>query len=331
MKKLTIGMAMACGIMFTSCNVGEGENSSVVPVPTCNYIIALDGSESTMSNGYYSFSVTSSTAGTTYKISTDNLTFNNVSRSFETVETTPTALNNMMLYFTGLTSNGITGNSAITDGTFLLTYYNLPENFKSGDYFTPTVKKSDGTTSYVDGFIYYPGANYVYTPLVAGYRLGNDYMVRTFMSDAFYNGTTVTRYTNQDGMTETYTSSNILHRIIIDMSKKKACLVMYNAKFSNSPNEPEKKVIYVPDLDVRFVGSSYEITGTDITPLIPEGSDSTAPSPDTFTPQPNFIFSSFRMTMTNTWLTEAKMEYKVGNDYEGTFTGSYAVLPDVMK
>ena len=326
MKKTVFLLMASAGMLLSSCTMGSGENSRTVGYTTCNMITPLNGGEPTLSYGSYvfSFDFNAGTAG----VSTNTLMIDNKAYSFSTdpVKYTDYGYRQVIQGLTGLVNNG---NMEIKDATFMTAIPEIPENFNPTRIFTPTEKNDKGVVSYLPGTIYAPNVSSVGLMVVANYTMGNEYQVKTFTSDVFYTGDTSTSY-QVDGASQVNQTKSIVYRIIMDIEKKKAALVMYNAKFSNSPQEPEKAAIYVPGLDVNFTGNGYEITGTDIVPYMYEGS-LTMPDPDLYTKYENYKFDSFRLSTTDKWLSSVMITYKVGGVYNGSFAGKYVTIPDGMK
>lgn len=326
MKKTVFCLLSSAGILLSSCTMGSGENSRTVGYATCNMVIPTNGGEPLLSYGSYVFSFDFNAA--TASVSTNSLIIDNKTYSFTTdpVKYTDFGYRQVIPGLSGVVGNG---SMDIKDATFMTAIPEIPENFNPTRVFTPTMKDDKGTVSYLPGTIYHPNIQSVGLMVVANYTMGNEYTVRTFTPDVFYTGDTSTRY-QVDGAPQMSQTKNIVYRIIMDIEKKKAALVMYNAKFSNSPNEPEKAAIYVPDLDVKFTSGGYEITGTDIVPYMYEGSLS-LPDPDTYTKYENFKFDSFRLATTDRWLSSVAVTYKVAGIYDGSFSGKYVTIPDIMK
>lgn len=334
MKKLTLSLLALSGLLLASCNNEPGKSTATSTYATCNMIFPLTGEEGTMSAGYYTFFLDRNEGLMT--VSTDNLRFDNTDHKFASNPVTleyPTAY---QLFMTGVTADASNGVMAMSNGTFFISPYQFPNDFDPTNVFTPAYKNANGQSEYIPGTIFYPSLNGNISPLiVSNYKLGNEYMVRTFICDAFYTGDTTTSYMF-NGVLGTNSSKTTIYRVIMDIQKKKAGIVLYNAKFSAAPQEPVKEAIYLPDLDIKITTNGYEITGTDIVPLVPEGT-SYFPNPDGVTPMPSYTFKSFKMVTTNTWMTDVMMQYQVNNpmdensDYNGLFSGSYLTLPEKMK
>ncbi len=334
MNKLTLSFLALSGLLLASCNNEPGKNTVTETYFTCNMIFPLAGGEGSMSEGVYTFFLDRNEDLMT--ISTEKLKFDNTDHKFASAPVAVEYPTPYQVYLQGVTADQSTGGMLLNGGTFLISPYQLPNDFDPTSVFTPAYKNANGQAEYIPGTIFHPALSKNVSPLVvSNYRLGNEYMVRTFICDAFYSGDTTTSYI-YDGQQSTNVSKNTVYRVIIDVQKSKAGIVIYKAKFSSSPHEPLKEAIYLPDLDVKITSNGYVISGQDIVPLIPEGT-SYYPNPEGVTPMPAYTFKSFHMMTTNTWMTDVIMNYTVNNptdensSYNGLFSGSYVTLPEKMK
>lgn len=332
MKKKLIYALAGCSLLLTACNTGNGENEQTMTYPTCNFVIPKDGTTPTMSYGSYTFKSKMSASLWDMSVSTTSLSINNTARTFVTQTYPVVNVGGYKQIIKNVSSDPASGGYEISNGTFMLSAYdNLPKDFLPNKVFTPTQKDEKGKISYIPGTVFYPNMTGYISPLVvAQYDFGSEYKVKTFFCDAFYAGKTNTSYSLPNGMSGMAESEKMVYRVIMDLDKKRAGIVIYNAKFSDSDKEPEKAAIYIPGLDITFQGESYEISGKDIIPLIPEGNLPALPDPDKFTPYPTFKFNEFKMVMTNSWLTSTRMEFSVADTYKGYFSGSYVKIPENM-
>lgn len=90
---------------------------------------------------------------------------------------------------------------------------------------------------------------------------------------------------------------------------------MYNAKFSDSPNEPTKAAIYVKNLPVVFSSTGMTISGEDVIPEVLDGS--------TTTPNERYVFNTINFKTTDANLTQCEISYEVAGMYYGNFSGNY--------
>ena len=176
----------------------------------------------------------------------------------------------------------------------------------------------------ITGVLYAPSGSGGLPIVLGSYRIGHDYLVTAFTSDCTYTGTTRTTY---PGSEFGATNKLIYYRVVLDVAKSKAYVVIYNAKFSDSEREPAKPVIYLEAMDITWGNGSYSIHATDVVPKIIEDGKLTA--------RPDFTFAEFNMVPSGNWLQNAAITYKVNNtvgdraiQYEGTFTGYFAVVDD---
>ena len=149
--------------------------------------------------------------------------------------------------------------------------------------------------------------------LVMNYRLDEKYKVATFASETTYKGETTTSYPAGDG-TETFQTKDITYRVVIDIKEKKADVVLYDAQFA--PKAPKLTAIGLKGLDVTYSDGAYTVSGSEIIPLVPEGSGTST------TPYPSFVFNSFSLTTTGADLTAVKADFQVAGRFKGSFAGS---------
>ena len=151
---------------------------------------------------------------------------------------------------------------------------------------------------------------------VAKYDMGGSYRVNTFQNNTFFKGKTTTTYVDQTGVTQNYTTNDIIYRFMIDDLKTgKASLLIYNAKFSSNEREPVKEAILAEGLDVEFQASGITITGENIIPLMLESGE--------YVPVPSFTFNSIKFTTTDDFYASGNLDYQVAGIYNGHFEGSY--------
>ena len=148
------------------------------------------------------------------------------------------------------------------------------------------------------------------------YRLGENYFVYTFWPDLYYKGKTHTEVLGvpEDSEVQTTTDTeNIGYRVKFDIEKKKALVVIYNAKFH--PIMPAFECLMLPDLDVQFTNNGYIIEAENVIPLyIGDGR--------TIMENRNFPFTSFKF-VAETNMVEANCEFTVAGRFQGFFTGQY--------
>ncbi len=325
MKKTLLGALALSGLLFsgtvfTGCDSTPKDSTATVTYLTCNLITPLDGGASYATKGLYSFNFNLSqwkVAFTTGDLQTNDKRYSFVTNETDYLQFTP--YNGMVYYIKGFTGN--VDNSA----TLPLkdSYMWITSNF----YYYPSAI----IPTYTHPSLVFNG-EYIQPALIGSYQVGEEFKVKTFMPDAFYAGTTHTTFPTMGGAEGTYENKDMYYRVLVDVVKNKADVMICNARFSNSEKEPLKAFVYLKDMDVTFGNGYYRITGADITPKLYEGGK--------FEDYPSFNIKSFDMTTTGADMTGAVMDYIVEHTqqmgemtmtvtYTGHFTGSYATLPDL--
>ena len=164
----------------------------------------------------------------------------------------------------------------------------------------------------------YQGPSLMFTKM--SYEIGREYLVRTFWEDNVFSGTTNTTVNRNAAMG--YQSDKPAYRVKLDMKKKKATVVLYNAKFNE--RMPEMNLILL-DLDVNYTNSGIVVTGSNVVPRVMEGMY--------LGPNPSFPFTTFKFEIYGD-LTVGRCEFVVtpdpaavpnmpaGTTFEGGFTGT---------
>ncbi len=315
MNKSTLSILLVAPALLASCGTDKTESKATVNYRICNLVTPLDGGESVASYGIYTFdfNLTEVKVAT----STSSLLYNNNNYFFNTNDVTFAQyppFNGMVYYFKGMKGN--VNNSSATpleNPKFLITSNFVYEN----PGYTPTE---------------HPGLLYDRTqiaPLViASYQVGSDFKVNTFATDAFYIGVTNTEYPDMKGGMEYNENNDMYYRVLIDVAKKKADVIFYNAKFSKSEREPKKIAIVLNNLDITYGDGCYEIKGENIVPKLFEAGQ--------LEDYPSFTFETFSMQTTGETMNGAVMNYVVNNTmapgmsmtYKGSFAGQYFFLPE---
>lgn len=158
----------------------------------------------------------------------------------------------------------------------------------------------------------------IYQPVILGFNLGN-YKVRTFQKDVFFTGQTETEFRTQSGELSNFSTKGTMYRVIMDVDKKKATVIIYQAKFAEQM--PEQKVMILNDLDLSFSSAGYTVSGKDIIPSVVEGVSAT--------PNDNFPFTTFQFSTTGDKLTNVIGSYVVAGRFNGFFSGSS--IPQVVS
>ena len=109
----------------------------------------------------------------------------------------------------------------------------------------------------------------------------------------------------------------MLYRVLIDLEKKTADIIIYNAKFAAAA--PPLKAILLKGLKVTWGKGSYSIEGENLIPSVPEGG--------TWQENPRYVFNKFAFNTNGKTMTDANMSYLVAGMYTGQFSGSYVLDP----
>lgn len=301
MKK--IYLFLLAGIALTSCSKSDSSYTQSSSYTTTNLVTSIETGESFAQSAYYNFFF--NVGEGISQASVSNLSINNSSYSFTTFDT------NYTTYY-------------VTGGSGFMTLIKSPEATVTAGSHSYPLESSDITISTLNYWnISLPGASGpVYsTPAVLWqYNIGNLYNVKTFAADAVYQGNTETSYPNASGGTDTFKSETMTYRFRIDLEENKADMIIYKARFAESM-PIELASIVVEGLDVEWKEGTYAITGTDLIPVIYEGT--------TPTPYPNYVFNSVYFEPTNSTLTQGKLTYKVAGRFNGSFEGSYIFEPQL--
>lgn len=304
-SKLFLSAAVIPALLLTGCNLDDPENIDSMDFNVMNHISPLDSSdEAVIEEGQYSF---------TLDMNKGNLFFRNT--GFKTVQmgtsfackTTPFKL------------------STITDETLMGSLYSFSmagdaQSSNSGLSLSNLSGKISSLSISGGGVIVpgYPMVSNTTNQLVMKYTLSDKYVVRTFNGDALYGGQTVT--TDDSGVG--FTSDKMIYRVKIDPANKKAALIIYECKFSESMPMTLKAIV-LENLTLNVTSTGYVITGNNLTPMLPEGEE--------LSPFPGFMFEDVNVTTVDSDLTTIKVDYSVrnvraGSKYTGEFEGSYVVI-----
>lgn len=351
MKKLSFGLIAMAGLLFTSCDLGTKDSTFKNSYFTYNLVTPKDGGESDATASYYTFDLNlSQSTGT---IAT-TVIYNKSQYSFATNEVAMQSANWAYVFngFKGNVNNSVTmplENAKMLQTVNIIYPYAVfqdPDNkdniFKLNGFYPNKEDNAVGGTP-IDGVLYTTPNTFTYdsysnsywinniSPVLVGqYEIGQDFSVKTFSCDNTYEGTTQTSYPNMTGGKDSALSKTIYYRIVLDVAKSKAYVVIYNAKFSNSPKEPIKPVVYLKDLDITWGNGSYTVHGTNLPSYVIDGGKVDV--------NPDFTFSEFSMTTVGYEMVGANISYKVVNsigamniEYEGHFGGQCVILPSATN
>lgn len=148
--------------------------------------------------------------------------------------------------------------------------------------------------------------------LIMSYNVGSNTLVRTFWPDATFSGNTTTTYSDRTGTPKQFTSKEILYRVVMNITDKKATVILYDAKFAEEMPKALDAII-LKDLPLTFTNSGYRIDATNVIPEQWEGG--------TTTPNTTYVFDSFSLNVGGD-LTTTIIEYSVmHNAFHGYFEG----------
>lgn len=305
MKKKLLFLGVATLALATSCNTKENYSSNSFNVGTINVITDLSEGTAHASFGYYLFQLTTNETGQTGTISTSDLILNNQATSFTTESQSYKNIAFSGFITDAYLSNVQTANGSLSNANFLLTPFFYVPNSN-----TVTSFPNDGNK------------------VIAQYNYNNRYLVKTFPEYSFYVGTTLSTYTDRQGTTETANKEDIYYMLVLGNSDKvnpdkeninlnTATLYIFNAVFSNNPNEPPKSKITLSNLSVDYSGGKIKVSGTDVIPLVGMGNSEVE--------YPNYIFKTITFETLSYDLTQCGINFVVGEDgnYKASFSGSY--------
>ncbi len=302
MKKNIFALIAMTGLVMTSCNTDSNDTTSTVEYPTCNLVTSLSTGVSSASTGSYRFLFNITQAKVSF--ATDNFKIDGNSH---------TLASDTVSYVSYMVQTDH-GTGSLQDIRNFKGYMDRDRNMKITDSHMMISSVFNYNLAPVPGLTTIKNH-----PMIVGqYKIGNEWEVRTFSDDAFYSGKTVTNYKDRDGSDKTFESTGMMYRIVIDMAKNKATMVIYNAKFSDSEHEPVKSMILVKDLYVKWGAGYYTVTGKDIVPEMPEN--------NVLTPNPKYIFNDITFRTTSDDLVSASIDYNVAGIYKGSFSGAYVYV-----
>ena len=303
MKKLFLLSALVPFMGLVSCNNGEYSETQTISVPVLNIITNLDNGNTVASPGVYSFDLKWTNTTQTGSVSSTNIIYNNGTSTLST-NTSDFDLNTLSpIGYYGYIFKDVTGN---VSGSLSYPISNSLFYVTSGWNTIETAGTNIGEYTF----------NSPSFSLVSKYSLGSDYIIKTFPIQSFFRGVTTSHYNGTSSQT-----TGIWYRFDINTTENKARLIMYNAKFSANPNEPEKTAVLLENLDVEFSQDGILIKGNDIIPKVYESNG--------WTPYEAFTFDSITFMTTDLYLTKANIEYSVAGRYNASFVGQYILDPEL--
>lgn len=296
----------AAAAMFTSCNTGGDDgNYSSMGMGSCNLVIPSDASKevSVQSDGNYTFkfyldrgtAVITSTSinlgGDKVVLHTDELPYN-----------TYLFGNNIQSINVKANNAGMASNHPVTNLNC-----NLVNSFWWDDILATSISGIPSWENLRTGV------------LELSYDV-DGYTVRTFGADRVYKGETMTQVDSSNGLSS-YSTTEMLYRVVMNVDKKKADVVLYRAKFSDQMPVTISAMV-LKDLDLSFSRNGFIVSGTDVVPAVAEGISTT--------PYPNFTFKTFNLYTVNLEMTNVIADFTVGNAYTGYFEGTCNITNAVM-
>lgn len=151
------------------------------------------------------------------------------------------------------------------------------------------------------------------TALIMSMKAGEHYSLNTIPLLAYYIGVTTAEYTNSEsGENISFANEKVGYRIAIDPSSKKATLAIQNLRLKESD---EATSLFFPDLALTPKQGAYEITGSNLKPMIFDGIK--------YAEQSEIIYPELSITTTDVKLTEIVLNLTVPSSEKITFAGSY--------
>lgn len=307
MKKILFigGISLLLGL--SSClKEGKNEITQTLYTSSLNIITNEETGEVVVSPGLYYYDLTvSSLTGT---VSSTNLIFNNTNMDFTTPEVTYKT-SGSEIYFANPGGTVLTNMSLTLNNSQFVALNYLPKEYYETSYGYYINNSFAGDYTYNINPTFNP--NTIKT--VGRFFLGDNYRVNIYQADTFFRGKTTTTYPSQEGI-DTFETTEITYRFILDMEKKTAVMVIYNAKFSNT-NEPWKNAIIVEGLEYVITKDGVSITGENLVPYLAEGNSTT--------PFERFVFNNIDFHTTDDLYTQCELDFKVAGVFTGHFEGSY--------
>lgn len=336
MKKSLLGLAALTGLMFTSCDMPTKDSTSSITVMAYNMVMPLNGGEPVVSTTPCFYTFDSNMSKSTMKVTGNPLTIDNNSYSFVTDTAGYRPYNNYP------SSETQTVTRVVSEGVYISgvqgRFTNSHSDVLKNGSFAYNISYITTNLNWIPD---HPGVMYkgksVPVSVIGSYQINDEYLVRTINSDTFYTGITHTSYPGMQGNTVSYEDKSMIYRVLLNLKDKTANLLIYDAKFSDNPNEPKKEAISIPDLKVTFKNGYYTVEGEDITPLVYEAGG--------LTKNNSFNIKKFVMQTQGALMVDVVMNYEVEHTmvmgegesareitvtYTGVFNGASATLPSGM-
>lgn len=299
MKKIFLGIAAVSMLAFSSCNDDQAISTLSMPITTYS-LVTTDGGSSAPVVLATTYSFNFDRAAGEVKISaelpvstTGSLSFATNSLPYSGGQYVVGDRSGEIITVKSASAGTSTNQSSVTNfDCQLTTFFNIP----------PTV----------DG-IQQPSYPYGYEYAVMSYNIGQ-YNVRTFWPDVTFSGRTTTQYPYQ-GVNKQFTTEEVAYRIIMNVTDKKATVVIYDALLAEEMPKAISNIV-LEDLPVVFNAQGYSINAENVTPKVYEAG--------TATPNTRYVFDKFSL-YTFGDLTSTNISYTVAGVYKGDFSGSYCV------
>lgn len=293
MRKSTLTL-IAAVTLLASCDTTTKDNAMSIQFEEYNLIVSENSQDpATASPCVYKldFNLTKGAVS----VSTENLTFANISHAFETDTMTchvgwyrdVEGIYYEKGQFSSLQNIGIGTSITNLDGS-----YTSAANY---------------VTTPVPGFVTPQGAA---LRLLLGYTYNDTYRIRTFWPECFYKGNTI--ITSDGG--EEFSTTNTVYRISMNMEKMTAQCVIYSPEHTISDTEAPTAIL-LSEIPVVFDHSSYHLEASEPkTHVLAAGGSA-------FEESDSWKASDFRLEITSSDLTMALISYRIsGRDIR--FTGS---------
>lgn len=148
----------------------------------------------------------------------------------------------------------------------------------------------------------------VWRRFMISYTVDNRYTVQTFEKTTYWKGTTNTSYVFQ-GAHKEFSSSEPVYGIDMDIEKKTATLLIFNARFAEEMNV-SIEVMKIEGLKISASLGQYTVEGTDLIPEVKEGSG--------WTKNPKYTFNTFKLVTTDANLTRGSISFTVADTFQGS-------------
>ncbi|MGM9816524.1 MAG: hypothetical protein ACI304_05650 [Lepagella sp.] len=159
--------------------------------------------------------------------------------------------------------------------------------------------------------------------VVMQYNLNEDLIVRTFWPDVTFCG--MTSVNSKHDLLTSYSNSKISYRVAMHLDKDgkildKADMIIYNLALSDNVLP---KTVVIKDLDLKFGGFGYEVSGKNLSVLALSTSGQELVDDD------SIKFDNFYLS-TTTDMTGANITYKVNDEFTGACMGYCEVQDNTL-